>query len=199
MVHQHIIPRGISDPRVIDALMTVPRHLFVEAGHVKLAYQDEALPTSHQQTISQPYVVAFMTEAAAIPCNGRVLEIGTGSGYQSAILAHLADQVYSVEIITELAEQAQRTLQKLGYTNVHVKQGNGYRGWPEYAPYDAILVTAAPTRVPSALVEQLALGGKLVVPVGHSSQTMLVITKHATGLSTEYTLPVRFVPMVGDL
>jgi protein-L-isoaspartate(D-aspartate) O-methyltransferase len=198
MVHQQIIPRGISDPRVIDALMTVPRHRFVAAPEVHLAYQDEPLPLSHNQTISQPYIVAFMTDAAAVPINGKVLEIGTGSGYQAAVLAHLADQVYSVEIVPSLAQQAQKTLQKLGYTNVHVKHGNGYQGCPEHAPYDAIVVTAAPTRVPTALVDQLAMGGKLVVPVGHSSQTILVITKHATGLATEYTIPVRFVPMVGD-
>jgi protein-L-isoaspartate(D-aspartate) O-methyltransferase len=139
-----------------------------------------------------------MTNAAAIPAHGRVLEVGTGSGYQAAVLAQLASQVYSVEIIEPLAQRASQTLQRLGYTNVHVKQGNGYEGWPEHAPYDAILVTAAPTRVPSALVDQLAMGGKLVVPVGYSSQTILVITRHLTGLSTEYTIPVRFVPMVGE-
>jgi protein-L-isoaspartate(D-aspartate) O-methyltransferase len=198
MVNQQIIPRGITDPRVIEALLTVPRHRFVPASEVHLAYQDEPLPTSHDQTISQPYVVAFMTDAAAVPGNGKVLEIGTGSGYQTAILAQLADQVFSVEIIPALARQAQHTLAQLGYTNAHVKQGNGYQGWPDHAPYDAIVVTAAPTRVPPALVEQLTLGGKLVVPVGYSSQTILVITRHVTGLTTEYTLPVRFVPMVGD-
>ena len=139
-----------------------------------------------------------MTNAAAIPANGKVLEIGTGSGYQTAILAEMAEQVYSVEIVPALAQKAEEKLTQLGYKNIHVKQGNGYEGWPENAPYDAIVVTAAPTRIPSTLVDQLAMGGKLVVPVGHSSQTILVITKHVTGLSTEYTLPVRFVPMVGD-
>jgi protein-L-isoaspartate(D-aspartate) O-methyltransferase len=179
-------------------MLTVPRHCFVPASEVTCAYRDEPLPTSHGQTISQPYIVAFMTNAAAIPAHGRVLEVGTGSGYQAAVLAQLASQVYSVEIIEPLAQRASQTLQRLGYTNVHVKQGNGYEGWPEHAPYDAILVTAAPTRVPSALVDQLAMGGKLVVPVGYSSQTILVITRHLTGLSTEYTIPVRFVPMVGE-
>jgi protein-L-isoaspartate(D-aspartate) O-methyltransferase len=198
MVHHQIIPRGITDSRVINALLKVPRHRFVPDREIQLAYCDEPLPTSHNQTISQPFIVAFMTDAAAVPANGRVLEIGTGSGYQAAILAELAEQVYSVEIVPALARQAQKTLDHLGYTNVQIKHGNGYRGWPEYAPYDAILVTAAPTRVPMALVDQLSMGGKLVVPVGHSSQTILVITKHVTGLTTEYTIPVRFVPMVGD-
>jgi protein-L-isoaspartate(D-aspartate) O-methyltransferase len=198
MVHHQIIPRGITDSKVINALLKVPRHQFVPEQEIQLAYRDEPLPTSHHQTISQPFIVAFMTNAAAIPANGRVLEIGTGSGYQTAILAELAEQVYSIEIIPALAQRAQRRLDQLGYTNVQVKHGNGYQGWPEQAPFDAIVVTAAPTRVPTILVEQLAMGGKLVVPVGHSSQTILVITKHLTGLATEYTLPVRFVPMVGD-
>jgi protein-L-isoaspartate(D-aspartate) O-methyltransferase len=198
MVHHQIIPRGITDSKVVNALLKVPRHQFVPEQEIQLAYRDEPLPTSHHQTISQPFIVAFMANAAAIPANGRVLEIGTGSGYQTAILAELAEQVYSIEIIPALAQRAQRRLDQLGYTNVQVKHGNGYQGWPEQAPFDAIVVTAAPTRVPTILVEQLAMGGKLVVPVGHSSQTILVITKHLTGLATEYTLPVRFVPMVGD-
>jgi protein-L-isoaspartate(D-aspartate) O-methyltransferase len=139
-----------------------------------------------------------MTDVASIPSNGRVLEVGTGSGYQTAILATLAAEVYSIEILAPLAQQADLTLRQLGYQNIFLKRGNGYEGWAEYAPYDAIVVTAAPTRIPKALVEQLATGGKLVVPVGHSSQTILVITRHLTGLSTEYTIPVRFVPMVGD-
>lgn len=198
MVNHQIIPRGITDARVVNALLKVPRHRFVQSKEVHLAYQDEPLPTSHDQTISQPYIVAFMTDAAAIPVNGKVLEIGTGSGYQAAILAELTNQVYSVEIIPSLALRAQQTLDQLGYTNIHIKHGNGYLGWAEHAPYDAIVVTAAPTRVPSALVDQLTIGGKLVVPVGYSSQTILVITKHLTGLATDYTLPVKFVPMVGD-
>lgn len=198
MVHQQIAGRGITDPRVLNAMLTVPRHRFVLPEQANRAYCDEPLPLSHGQTISQPYIVAFMTDAASIPANGRVLEIGTGSGYQTAVLAQLVNEVYSVEIIEALAEQAKRTLHHLGYTNVHLKHGNGYAGWAEHAPYDAILVTAAPPRIPAALVEQLAMGGKLVVPVGHSSQTLLVITRHLTGLSTEYTIPVRFVPMVED-
>jgi protein-L-isoaspartate(D-aspartate) O-methyltransferase len=198
MVQHQLVSRGITDARVLNAMLTVPRHCFVPASEVICAYRDEPLPTSHGQTISQPYIVAFMTDAAAIPAHGRVLEVGTGSGYQAAVLAQLATEVYSIEIIEPLAQRASQTLQRLGYSNVHVKQGNGYEGWPEHAPYDAILVTAAPTRVPSALVDQLAMGGKLVVPVGYSSQTILVITRHLTGLSTDYTIPVRFVPMVGE-
>ena len=196
MVQQQIRPRGITDARVLAALLKVPRHRFVPAQAVQLAYSDKPLPTSHDQTISQPYIVAFMTDAAAIPVHGKVLEVGTGSGYQTAILAELATTVYSIEIIPSLARQAQKTLNELGYA-VQVKSGNGYQGWPEQAPYDAILVTAAPTHVPTALVDQLAMGGKLVIPVGQTTQTILVLTKHLTGISTQYTLPVRFVPLVG--
>jgi len=198
MVYQQVMARGISDPRVLNAMLTVPRHRFVPNHQVNRAYRDEPLPISCGQTISQPYIVAFMTDVASIPSNGRVLEVGTGSGYQTAILATLAAEVYSIEILAPLAQQADLTLRQLGYQNIFLKRGNGYEGWAEYAPYDAIVVTAAPTRIPKALVEQLATGGKLVVPVGHSSQTILVITRHLTGLSTEYTIPVRFVPMVGD-
>lgn len=198
MVQQQLMGRGITDARVLDAMLRVPRHRFVPPSEVQCAYWDQPLPTSHGQTISQPYIVAFMTNVAAIPAQGRVLEVGTGSGYQAAILAELAATVYSIEIIDALAQRAQKTLEQLGYQNIHIKQGNGYEGWPEHAPYDAILVTAAPTRVPSALVDQLAMGGKLVVPVGYSSQTILVITRHLTGVSTEYTIPVRFVPMIGE-
>ncbi|MGF1570185.1 MAG: protein-L-isoaspartate(D-aspartate) O-methyltransferase [Nodosilinea sp.] len=198
MVDQQLIPREITHSSVLKAMATVPRHRFVPAVAAALAYQDQALPIGHGQTISQPYIVAFMTEAAAITAQGKVLEVGTGSGYQTAILAELAAEVYSIEICPPLAQQARRTLAQLGYENIHLRQGNGYQGWAEHAPYDAILVTAAPTRVPAALVDQLALGGKLVVPVGHSCQTILVITKQATGIATEYTIPVRFVPMTGE-
>ncbi len=198
MVHQQVVGRGITDPRVVNALLTIPRHRFVPADYVNRAYADEPLPLGQGQTISQPYIVAFMTDAACLPANGRVLEIGTGSGYQTAILAQLAKEVYSVEILPSLAQRAEHTLAQLGYQNIHIKAGNGYEGWADHAPYDAIVVTAAPPRIPHALTEQLAMGGKLVVPVGHSSQTLLVITRHLTGLSTEYTIPVRFVPMVDE-
>jgi len=198
MVQRQIIARGVTDDRVLQAMETVPRHRFVATDLMHLAYQDAPLPTSHRQTISQPYVVAFMTTAAGLSSQSRVLEVGTGSGYQTAVLAELAAEVYSVELLPDLAQQAQATLAQLGYDHVHVKQGNGYEGWADYAPYDAIVVTAAPTRIPTALVDQLTLGGRLVVPVGYSSQTLLVVTKRATGLATEYTIPVRFVPMVGE-
>ncbi|HSM83424.1 MAG TPA: protein-L-isoaspartate(D-aspartate) O-methyltransferase [Nodosilinea sp.] len=198
MVNEQLKPRGITDPRIINALLTVPRHRFVSTEDVYLAYQDQPLPISHHQTISQPYIVAFMADAAAIPINGKVLEIGTGSGYQAAVLAQLANQVYTVEIVAPLAHQAQQTLGELGYTNVHIRHGNGHFGWADHAPYDAIVVSAAANHVPPALVDQLALGGKLVIPVGHSSQTVLVITKHLTGTTTEYTIPVQFVPMTGE-
>jgi protein-L-isoaspartate(D-aspartate) O-methyltransferase len=198
MVDEQIKPRGINDPRVLNALLTVPRHRFVPSQEVYLAYQDEPLPINHDQTISQPYIVAFMADAAAIPVNGKVLEIGTGSGYQTAVLAQLTDQVYTVEIIASLAQQTQKILNQLGYSNVHIRHGNGYFGWADHAPYDAILVSAAAPRVPSTLVDQLALGGKLVIPVGRSSQTILVITKHLTDITTEYTIPVQFVSMTGE-
>jgi len=198
MVQRQVVARGVTDDAVLQAMETVPRHRFVAANLTQLAYQDAPLPTSHGQTISQPYVVAFMTAAAGLSPQSRVLEVGTGSGYQTAVLAELAAEVYSVELLPDLAQQAQATLAQLDYGNVHVKQGNGYEGWADYAPYDAIVVTAAPTRIPTALVDQLALGGRLVVPVGYSSQTLLVVTKRATGLATEYTIPVRFVPMVGE-
>jgi protein-L-isoaspartate(D-aspartate) O-methyltransferase len=198
MVNRQIVGRGITDPLVLKAMTAVPRHRFVSPDLMHLAYQDGPLPTSHRQTISQPYIVAFMTAAARLNPYSRVLEVGTGSGYQTAILAELAQSVFSVEIVPDLARQAQAILTQLGYSNVYLKQGNGYQGWPDYAPYDAILVTAAPTRIPSALVDQLALGGRLVVPVGYSCQTLLVVTKQDTGLATEYTIPVRFVPMTGE-
>jgi protein-L-isoaspartate(D-aspartate) O-methyltransferase len=197
MVQHQLVQRGIRDPRVLYAMTTVPRHRFVPAGERHWAYQDTALDLGHGQTISQPYIVAYMTEQAAIPRHGSVLEIGTGSGYQAAILSTLAQRVYSVEIVAELAQQARETLRSLGYDNVQVKHGNGYQGWAEHAPYDAIIVTAAPPHLPSRLIEQLPVGGRLVVPVGHPTQTIQIVTKTAEGVKTEQTLPVQFVPMVG--
>lgn len=198
MVDQQIRPRGIKDARVLDAIATVPRHRFVPAASQVWAYCDEPIPIGYGQTISQPYIVAFMTEKADIPPAGKVLEVGTGSGYQAAILGELADEVYSLEVVPQLAKQARATLNQLGYRYIQVKQGNGYQGWPEHAPYDAILVTAAPTSVPSPLIDQLAPGGKLVIPVGGSSQTLLVMTRTPHGVITEYTIPVRFVSMIGE-
>ena len=189
--------RGLNSKTVLDALLKVPRHKFVPASHRNLAYEDRALPIAHEQTISQPYIVGYMTEAAEIAPGDRVLEIGTGSGYQAAVLAELAKEVYSIEIIPSLADSARSLLSELGYKNVQVKAGNGYLGWPEHAPFDAIIVTAAPDAVPQALVDQLAVGGTMVVPVGSGFQQMVIITKRESGVVERRTIPVAFVPMVG--
>ena len=197
MVDRQIRARGIKDPAVLAAMREVPRHLFVPPAERPLAYADQPLPIGTGQTISQPYIVAYMTEAAGLSPDDTVLEIGTGSGYQAAVLGEIASQVYTIEIIPELAERAQTVLAELRYTNVHVKSGNGYLGWPERAPFDAILVTAAPEQVPQALVDQLALGGRMVVPVGTTDQEMLIIEKTAEGVVKRRTIAVRFVPMTG--
>lgn len=189
--------RGLTSKTVLDALLKVPRHKFVPASHRNSAYEDRALPIAHEQTISQPYIVGYMTEAADIAPGDRVLEIGTGSGYQAAVLAELAKEVYSIEIVPSLADSARSLLSELGYKNVQVKTGNGYLGWPEHAPFDAIIVTAAPDEVPQALVEQLAVGGTMVVPVGSGFQQMVIITKRESGVVERRTIPVAFVPMVG--
>ena len=189
--------RGLKSRTVLDALLKVPRHKFVPASHRNLAYEDRALPIAHEQTISQPYIVGYMTEAADVAPGDRVLEIGTGSGYQAAVLAELAKQVYSIEIVPSLADSARNLLSELGYKNVQVKTGNGYLGWPEHAPFDAIIVTAAPDEVPQALVDQLAVGGTMVVPVGSGFQQMVIITRRESGVVERRTIPVAFVPMVG--
>jgi protein-L-isoaspartate(D-aspartate) O-methyltransferase len=175
----------------------VPRHRFVPASLIRAAYLDRPLPIGHGQTISQPFIVAYMTEAAGVSADDKALEIGTGSGYQAAILGELAKEVYTIEIIPELAEGASKVLSELGYKNVHVKAGNGYLGWPEHAPFDAIVVTAAPDEIPKALVEQLAVGGKMVIPVGDLYQEMVIVTKTKDGIVEKRTIPVRFVPMTG--
>jgi protein-L-isoaspartate(D-aspartate) O-methyltransferase len=164
----------------------------------KYAYADEPLPIGEGQTISQPYIVALMTETLHISKDSRVLEIGTGSGYQAAVLAEIAGEVYSIEIIESLAARAEETLKRLGYGNVHVKAGDGYRGWPEEAPFDAIIVTAAPDHVPQPLVEQLKVGGRMSIPVGDIYQELMVITKTESGVVKKDALPVRFVPMTGE-
>jgi protein-L-isoaspartate(D-aspartate) O-methyltransferase len=197
MVLHQIRARGISAPAVLKAMGTVPRHEFVPVAARRVAYDDRPVEIGFQQTISQPYIVAYMTEAADISSSEKVLEIGTGSAYQAAVLGEIAREVYTIEIIPELAARALTTLEKLGYTNVHVKAGNGYLGWPEHAPFDAILVTAAPETVPQALVDQLALGGRMVVPVGAIFQDMIVIEKTPRGVIERKTIPVRFVPMTG--
>jgi protein-L-isoaspartate(D-aspartate) O-methyltransferase len=197
MVKQQLRGRGIQDRAVLKAMSKVPRHRFVASSQASLAYGDYPLPIGYDQTISQPYIVAYMTETAHISSNEKVLEIGTGSGYQAAVLGELAKEVYTIEIVPELAETARKTLRELGYENVHVKTGDGYQGWAEYAPYDAIIVTAAPERIPEALVNQLALNGKMVIPVGTQNQVMAVIAKTRDGLVEKRTIPVRFVPMTG--
>lgn len=188
---------GIGSSAVLDAMLTVPRHEFVPADYRPQAYENHPLPIGHDQTISQPYIVAYMTEAAEIAPHEKVLEIGTGSGYQAAVLAQLAKEVYTIEIIPELAQGARATLDRLGYENVEVRTGNGYLGWPEKAPFDAIVVTAAPDEIPQALVAQLAVQGKMVVPVGTGFQQMTIITRTESGVVEQQTIPVAFVPMVG--
>jgi protein-L-isoaspartate(D-aspartate) O-methyltransferase len=189
--------QGLTNTSVLEAMLKVPRHKFVPASHRSLAYQNRALPTGQEQTISQPFIVGYMTEAAEIAPADRVLEIGTGSGYQAAVLAELAKEVYTIEIIPDLADSARNLLREMGYKNVQVKTGNGYLGWPEHAPFDAIIVTAAPDEVPQALVDQLGVGGKMVVPVGSGYQQMVIINRSESGVVERRTIPVAFVPMVG--
>lgn len=200
MVEAQIVARGVRDPRVLAAMRKVPRHLFVDPSQRSQAYEDHPLPIPGNQTISQPYIVALMTELLDLQPNERVLEIGTGSGYQSAVLGELAGQVYTIEIVPELAELAASRLKELHYDNVVVREGDGYRGWPEHAPFDAIIVTAAPERIPQPLIEQLAPGGVMVIPVGGFFQELKVFRKSADGRVTEKDiLPVRFVPMTGEV
>jgi protein-L-isoaspartate(D-aspartate) O-methyltransferase len=197
MVDQQLRGRDIKDPRVLAAMEKVPRHLFVPANVRHEAYGDHPVPIGHGQTISQPYIVAFMTEALDVRPGHRVLEIGTGSGYQAAVLGELAGEVYTMEIIEPLARSAREALESLGYKNVHVRAGNGYEGWPEHAPYDRIMVTAAPEEVPPALVEQLKVGGLMAIPVGSFFQELRILRRTPEGTEVLKTLPVRFVPMTG--
>ena len=197
MVDEQLLARDIRDARVLDAMRRVPRHLFVPESFRALAYQDSPLPLDLGQTISQPYIVAFMTQALDLEPSHRVLEIGTGSGYQAAVLATLVREVYSVEILAPLAQSAMKTLADLGYRNVAVHTGNGYLGWPAHAPYDRIMVTAAPDAVPPALVEQLKIGGKMAIPIGTLRQELRILRRTNAGLELLETLPVRFVPMTG--
>lgn len=198
MVDRQIVARGVKDPRVLDAVKSVPRHLFVPASESAHAYEDHPLPIGSGQTISQPYVVAFMSEQLRLTGKEKVLEIGTGSGYQTAVLARLAGTVFSIEIRPELAESATKRLDSLGIRNVNVRAADGYRGWPEEAPFDAILVTAAPEAVPPPLLEQLAVGGRMVIPVGGFYQELKVIERTPAGLNEKNVLGVRFVPFVGE-
>ncbi len=199
MVDEQLRARDIRSPRVLDAMRMVPRHLFVPEPQRADAYSDSPLPIGHDQTISQPYIVAFMTQALEVAADHRILEIGTGSGYQAAVLGVLAKEVYTIEIVAPLAERARQTLSALGYRNIQVRAGNGYLGWPEHAPYDRIMVTAAPDEVPPALLQQLKVGGLMAIPVGAvtESQQLRILRRTATGTETLNTLPVRFVPMTG--
>jgi protein-L-isoaspartate(D-aspartate) O-methyltransferase len=197
MVATQLRARDIVDERVLRAMAVVPRHLFVPEQIRASAYEDRPLPIGFGQTISQPYIVAYMTQALRVEAGMRVLEIGTGSGYQAAVLAELGADVYSMEIVEPLATRARQTLAAAGYGNVKVRYGNGYLGWPEQAPFARIIVTAAPEAVPPALVAQLATTGLLVAPVGTPTQVLTIVEKTPAGLTERRTLPVRFVPMVG--
>ena len=199
MLEHQLVGRDIVDKKVLDAMGTVPRHLFVPEGIRARAYEDRPLPIGQSQTISQPYIVAFMTQAVGLRGGEKVLEVGTGSGYQAAVLGAIVDRVYSIEILERLAQQGQANLAAAGVRNVTVRVGDGYRGWPEEAPFDAIVVTAAPDHVPQPLVEQLKPGGRLVIPVGGGDvQRILVVRRTAEGSTTKAVLPVRFVPMTGE-
>ncbi len=189
--------QGVKNRQVLDAMLKVPRHRFVAPNYQHRAYENRPLPIGHGQTISQPFIVGYMTEAAEIAPGEKVLEIGTGSGYQAAILAELAKQVYTIEIVPELAENSRNLLTELGYQNVEVRAGNGYLGWPEEAPFDAIMVTAAPDKVPQVLVDQLAVNGRMIIPVGTGYQEMMIITRTPKGVVERKTIPVLFVPMTG--
>ncbi len=200
MTEEYTGKSAFSEP-VIEALNTVPRHEFVLREQYGLAYINSALPIEHQQTISQPFIVALMTDLAAVDKSSRVLEVGTGSGYQAAILAELVQEVYSIEIIEDLSKKAEQTLVNLGYQNIYLSIGDGYLGWSEYAPYDAILVTAAAESLPQPLVDQLAPNGRLVIPLGKAGETQMLtlVTKNAAGeISRKNILPVAFVPLTGE-
>jgi len=198
MVRSQIAARDVRDPRVLDAMRKVPRHRFVPLAERDRAYRDRPLPIGFGQTISQPYVVAAMTELLRPKSTDRVLEIGTGSGYQAAVISRLVARVYTIEIVPELAERARETLAELGYASIEVSSGDGYRGIPSEAPFDGILVTAAPDEIPQPLIEQLAIGGRMVIPVGSAYQELTVVEKTDRGIRKHSVFPVRFVPMTGE-
>ncbi|MFO7850608.1 MAG: protein-L-isoaspartate(D-aspartate) O-methyltransferase [Spirochaetia bacterium] len=201
MVEEQIKGRDVSDPRVLEAMRSTPRHLFVPENRRNQAYQDRPLPIGHGQTISQPYIVAFMTETLQLEEGDKVLEIGTGSGYQAAVLAELTREVYSIEIIDGLAERGEKALREAGYDYVQVKKGDGYYGWESHAPFDAVIVTAAAGHIPPPLIEQLKKGGRMVIPVGgvYQTQVLMLVKKDMEGeISTERLMTVRFVPMTGE-
>jgi protein-L-isoaspartate(D-aspartate) O-methyltransferase len=198
MVRTQLVSRDISDPDVLAAMRAVPRHLFVPPQYRDQAYQDSPLPIGHGQTISQPYIVALMTQIARSPRASRALDVGTGSGYQAAVLAEIVDEVFSIEIVCDLAEEADERLSRLGYDNVTVRCGDGYAGWEEHAPFDVIIAAAAPREIPQPLIDQLADGGRLVIPVGGSHQELVVVERTEDGSVQQFTAGgVRFVPMTG--
>jgi protein-L-isoaspartate(D-aspartate) O-methyltransferase len=199
MVETQIAARGITDPATLEAMRTVPRHEFLPLRLRDEAYMDYPLPIGHGQTISQPFIVAFMTEAIRPQRGEKILEIGAGSGYQAAVLAQMGADVYTIEIVEPLAEMARQTLERLGYKNARVMHGDGYRGWPEHAPFDAIVVTCAPDKIPPDLVAQLRDGGRMIIPVGGGmNQELVLLRKKGDKIEKQSVLPVRFVPMTGE-
>jgi len=199
MVDEQIVARGIRDKNVINAMLKVPRHNFVPTDEIKYAYIDSPLSIGEGQTISQPYIVAYMTEALNLRPEDKVLEIGTGSGYQAAVLAELVREVYTIEIIETLAKNAALTLERLGYKNIKLKCGDGFLGWPQEAPFDAIIITAAPKKIPQPLIEQLKIGGRMVLPLGDIYQELVLITKTKEGIIKRNLGAVSFVPMTGEI
>lgn len=198
MVKSQLLTRGISDGAVIRAMREVPRHEFVPAEDAAEAYDDHPLSVGYGQTISQPYIVAYMTEALRLNGDERVLEIGTGSGYQATVLAKLGVKVFSIEIVEELAQRARRTFDRLGMPHIISRAGDGYQGWPEEAPFDAIILTAAPEHVPQPLLDQLAPGGRMILPLGKTLQKLVILTNTTAGIQRKELLPVAFVPMTGE-
>jgi len=199
MVRMQIESRGIKEPATLDAMRKVERHKFVLSKYQNQAYEDHPLPIGEDQTISQPYIVALMTQVLDLDKNEKVLEVGTGSGYQAAVLAEICDHVYTIEIIDSLGKRAQKLLADLGYANIKVRIGDGYKGWEEHGPFDAIIVTCAPTHIPEPLKDQLAEGGKMVIPVGKTfAQELVLLTKQNGKIIKKDIIPVRFVPMLGE-
>ncbi|MDA1140240.1 MAG: protein-L-isoaspartate(D-aspartate) O-methyltransferase [Planctomycetota bacterium] len=198
LVNEKLKKAGIKNPLVLAAMLKVPRHELVPKNLRQFAYIDRPLPIGEEQTISQPYIVAYMTEQLKLKGGERVLEIGTGSGYQAAVLAEIAKEVYTIEIVKPLGERAERDLTRLGYKNIQFRIGDGYQGWPMKAPFDAIIITAAPDHIPQPLVDQLAVGGRMILPVGDQWQELILVTRDENGVKTRKLIGVRFVPMTGE-
>ena len=200
MVEDQIAGRGISDGYVLEAMQSIRRHMFVPSENIEQAYNDHPLPIGHGQTISQPYIVAIMTETAVVRPGDKVLEIGTGSGYQAAVLAEITENVYTIEILEELVDFASKNLNDAGYDNVRIKHGDGYYGWEEHAPFDVIIVTCAANHIPAPLISQLKDGGRLVIPLGDPTyyQTLTLITKNGEDITVDHLISVAFVPMTGE-